>query len=147
MMNDRPDLLRVASPSTCNTQQTAVLTQQHCATPTQQQGLKALAQQALKRNSPRNSSATPMQKGAQQPPCAGTDFVACVALHGGCNNATTPIDTQAFRIPDDCCPGCVTVWRTGSGRWIFTGPDDDLRQGDPDAVRVMRAAGGCIHGG
>lgn len=59
---------------------------------------------------------------------------------------STPEPAASFCIPDDCCPGCSTIWRTSKGRWLFTGRDDDVRKNDPGAVLIVRADGGCGHG-
>ena len=70
------DLLRVARPRECNTQQTTPIHATARATVTQHGSLKALARAALERNSPRNNSATAVPKTAQQHPFSGTPVVA-----------------------------------------------------------------------
>jgi hypothetical protein len=69
-------LLRVARTRERNAQQNAETGATDGATPSQRNGLKVLANAALKRNEVRNSSATNAQKGAQQNTVQNTHFVA-----------------------------------------------------------------------
>lgn len=100
---ERTDLLRVAFPSARNTQQTEVSTQSGAtsdATQAQHTSLKTLALLALTRNTPRNNHATHPTEGAQQTPVredgfVAQEFVACVALPMGRNDATTDSEVAA----------------------------------------------------
>jgi hypothetical protein len=68
-LSENPGLLRVAFPSTRNTQQTTECSKNHAtrnATRTQQTGLKALALLALQRDNSRNSAATASINATQQ---------------------------------------------------------------------------------
>lgn len=68
-LSNCPDLLRVAFPSTRNTQQSCDFIRNPAtsnATSTQQTGLKALALLALQRNNSRNSAATESKNATQQ---------------------------------------------------------------------------------
>jgi len=83
------DLLRVAPPSTRNTQQTGKTAQQGAQQGTQQRGLKALALQALARNGVRNNDATKSEKPRNNAPDSEPQFVARVALPMARNSATS----------------------------------------------------------
>jgi hypothetical protein len=75
-----PDLLRVADPSTRNTQQLPRAGATGDATAAQRSGLKALALKALERNSERNTPAPRERNIAQQPLSAEVASVAPVAF-------------------------------------------------------------------
>jgi hypothetical protein len=76
MLTTTNDLLRVARHRERNAQQNAETGATDSATLSQRNGLKALANAALKRNEARNSSATNAQKGAQQNTVQNAHFVA-----------------------------------------------------------------------
>lgn len=123
-----PELLRVAQPRECNTQQTSPEHATRPATGTQQMSLKALAEQALQRNSKRNSKRGTDQKHAQQTPSAAPSFVASVALPLERNNATAGDQSGICR--------CCCIWRIGPEQYVVTGPDD--RPAYPGAVLICQ---------
>lgn len=106
-MATTPDVLRVAYPRECNTQQHPSIGATVGATTAQQGGLKALALAALGRNSTRNNPAQDHQKSAQQTPCKSGLVVARleqepVALLRCTRDATTQQRPVVhFRLPDD----------------------------------------------
>ncbi len=76
-MAENPNLLRVARPRECNTQQTGSECATASATTVQQTILKALSLRALERNKRRNKSATRDEKTMQQTTLKNAPFVAC----------------------------------------------------------------------
>lgn len=138
MATSNPHLLRVACPSTRNTQQTPPIRATSPATVAQQGGLKALAIAALARNKPCNTGAQHPRKTAQYPPLGTPPLVATdsaplrVARVAFPRDATTqqPRPVLHFRLKG-YEPNC---WATALGR-----PDEtveslraDLRDRWPD---------------
>lgn len=117
------DLLRVARPRECNTQQTPQNRATTPATGTQQGSLKALALLALGRNNARNKNAGLPPETAQQTEVihspvvaqeSGPSRVACVAFPTGAT-AQQPIAARPvlhFRLRDHA----PNAWATALGR-------------------------------
>ncbi|MDQ3196655.1 MAG: hypothetical protein M3Q32_09945 [Pseudomonadota bacterium] len=76
-MAENPNLLRVARPGECNTQQTGSECATASATTVEQTSLKALSLLALERNKRRNKSATRGEITMQQTTLKNAPFVAC----------------------------------------------------------------------
>jgi hypothetical protein len=126
MLTTNDEVLRVAFPRGCNTQQSTETSATIGATPLQRNSLKALAHAALKRNDTRNNDATDTQKDTQQTGEKSGCFVA--RSEGGFQPLPNPLKPELL---------AILAGKAGGAEPAPLPPDPLNPTGDPELARLL----------